>query len=328
MLTQWIERLKTFRISAKQAADFWLVVIPVRRLVIGLLSEVVLWSSIVFLAVYSTAVFAEWLKLPTLLPKQTITVYFDDVSQLAVGSPVRFMGVDAGYVTAVVPEGDRVKVEAQLERLALPIPKGSHFTIEFNALAGAKSLEVLPPGSPVVGNWRESSVEGYRVQQPIRLQDVYNTQLLVSEGIVKSMENIDLYIAQLEAGLPLQERVAKVNDTLLHYQHDFTQAGNRLGQVQSVFHQGFGDVSVQLNGLNKTINDDLGWVNGVWQTWPERLKNAQASTEHMESFVGNTTAHRQRAQQLKTFGQQQEKTLHWLDKTLPALKKVEPQETP
>ena len=57
---------------------------------VGLLSEVILWSGLLFVAYHLGDRFVDWLELPFATGSQTLVLYFNDVSQLGSGSPVRW----------------------------------------------------------------------------------------------------------------------------------------------------------------------------------------------------------------------------------------------
>lgn len=76
---------------------------------------------------------------------KTYQIFMQDVDGLIVGSPVKFMGVQVGYIQKINIVGDDVYVKFILNEKDLKIPKGAIATVEFSGLGGSKSLEIFPP---------------------------------------------------------------------------------------------------------------------------------------------------------------------------------------
>lgn len=72
-------------------------------------------------------------------------LFLQDVDGLIVGSPVRMMGVEVGYVTKIKPIKDEVYVNFIITNKDVSIPQGTAVTVEFTGLAGSKSLELYLP---------------------------------------------------------------------------------------------------------------------------------------------------------------------------------------
>lgn len=72
-------------------------------------------------------------------------IFLHDVDGLISGSPVRMMGVQIGYVESVKIVRDEVYVKFVLNNNDITLPKGVIATVEFNGMAGSKSLEIYPP---------------------------------------------------------------------------------------------------------------------------------------------------------------------------------------
>ncbi len=75
----------------------------------------------------------------------TYQIFLPDVDGLINGSPVRFMGIQAGYVNQINIVGEDVYVKFIITDPNVRIPKGSKTTVEFSGLGGSKSLEIYPP---------------------------------------------------------------------------------------------------------------------------------------------------------------------------------------
>ena len=106
--------------------------------------EVFIWLLILFL-VSGTIMFAKYTYKKNF---NTYQLFLPDVDGLIDGSPVRYMGIQIGYVNQVDIVGEDVYVKFIVTQKGLKIPKGSITTVEFTGLGGSKSLEIYPPKSP------------------------------------------------------------------------------------------------------------------------------------------------------------------------------------
>ena len=95
-------------------------------------------------------------------------VFLQDVDGLIVGSPVRMMGIEVGYVTKIKPTKDEMYVKFILTNPDVFIPEGTAVTVEFSGMAGSKSLELYLPSK---GEFIDKSAQLLKVQPPKRLHD-------------------------------------------------------------------------------------------------------------------------------------------------------------
>ena len=72
-------------------------------------------------------------------------VFMPDVDGMIVGSPVKYMGVQVGYVKTIKIINDNLYVRFIITQKDLKLPKGVIATVEFSGLGGSKSLELYPP---------------------------------------------------------------------------------------------------------------------------------------------------------------------------------------
>lgn len=92
-------------------------------------------------------------------------IFMPDVDGMIVGSPVKYMGVQVGYVKNIKILTNQVYVRFVITEEDLKLPKGVQATVEFNGLGGSKSLELYPPDENVV---TERLIV---INQPKRLHD-------------------------------------------------------------------------------------------------------------------------------------------------------------
>ena len=96
----------------------------------------------------------------------TYQIFMSDVDGLIAGSPVKFMGVQVGYIEKIKIVSNNIYLKIVITSKGVTLPKGSIATVEFSGMAGSKSLEVYPPT-------KESLATNnlIAVQNPKRLSD-------------------------------------------------------------------------------------------------------------------------------------------------------------
>ena len=95
---------------------------------------------------------------------KTYQIFMPDVDGMIVGSPVKFMGVQVGYVNKIDIVNNTVYVKFVITEKDVTIPQGSIATVEFNGLGGSKSLEITQPTQETI-----ASKQFIVVNQPKRL---------------------------------------------------------------------------------------------------------------------------------------------------------------
>ena len=96
----------------------------------------------------------------------TYQLFMPDVDGLIAGSPVKFMGVQVGYIEKVKIVANHVYLKIVITDKDVVLPKGSIATVEFNGMGGSKSLEIYPPTDESI-----ASNKLIVVQNPKRLHD-------------------------------------------------------------------------------------------------------------------------------------------------------------
>ena len=98
-------------------------------------------------------------------------IFIEDVDGLIVGSPVRFLGVQIGYVKKIQILSTEVYVKFVLTQEGLELPIGSVATVEASGLGGSKSLEIYPPNQDIPTDKLISVKEPTRLNKVIGLFD-------------------------------------------------------------------------------------------------------------------------------------------------------------
>ena len=101
-------------------------------------AEILIWVLIIFFSV--GAIKYHFAKKQGEL--RAYRVFLQDVDGLIEGSSVRMMGVPVGYVKNISIVQDHVYVKFVLTDPDVVLPKGVIATVEFNGMAGSKSLEL------------------------------------------------------------------------------------------------------------------------------------------------------------------------------------------
>ena len=127
--------------------------------------ELLIWLVVVmfFVALYSLGIiFKETHE------KNDYRIFLQDVDGLTVGSAVRMMGVEVGYVKRIRAVKDEVYVKFIITNPDVYLPQGTKATVEFSGMAGSRSLELYPPKD---GDYIDSATPVLEVLPPKRLHD-------------------------------------------------------------------------------------------------------------------------------------------------------------
>lgn len=114
-----------------------------RRLDINkiLLVEALVWFCILCVFVFSLRAY----NVRQHKAQKQYQIFISDVDGLIIGSPVKYMGVQVGYVSYAKLLGNEVYVKFVMNKPDVVLPKGVVANVEFNGMGGTKSLELYPP---------------------------------------------------------------------------------------------------------------------------------------------------------------------------------------
>ncbi len=103
--------------------------------------EFLIWFIILSLCIFGFRIYRynEFKELPS------YQIFMPDVDGMIVGSPVKYMGVQVGYINNIKILSNNVYVRFVITDKDLKLPRGVIATVEFNGLGGSKSLELYPP---------------------------------------------------------------------------------------------------------------------------------------------------------------------------------------
>lgn len=161
-----------------------------------------------------------------------VTAYFDRTVSLYKGSEVRVMGVNIGTVTAVVPEGDRVRVSMEYDD-EYKLPADAKAAIITPTLTADRFVQIAPAftGGPVMDD--NAKIDLPDTGTPVELDRIYQslsdlTQALGPTGANKNGALDDLLTAGTKA---LRGNGKLGNETLLNLSAAVQTFGNNSGPL-------------------------------------------------------------------------------------------------
>lgn len=98
-------------------------------------------------------------------------IFMEDVDGLIVGSPVKFLGVQIGYVKKIQIISSNVYIRFVITQKGLVLPTGSVATVEASGLGGSKALEIYPPEPDSVSDKIINTKDPTRLGKVISLFD-------------------------------------------------------------------------------------------------------------------------------------------------------------
>lgn len=152
------------------------------------LIELVLWA-LILVAVSFSIVYMQSVQNQK---RNSYYMFFHDVDGLMQGSPVRFMGMQIGYVQEIKVFENNVFVSFLITQKGVSIPEHSTATVEFYGLGGSKSLEISPPEENAINN------DYIVVKEPYRIQEFYDVQNNIAKTIVNISSSVSMIVKENE----------------------------------------------------------------------------------------------------------------------------------
>ncbi len=163
---------------------------------------------------------------------RTMTAYFDRTVSIYEGSEMRVMGVRIGTVTAIVPEGDRVRVEMEYDE-EYKLPAKAKAAIITPTLTADRFVQIAPAysGGEVMADKAKIPLE--ETGTPVELDRIYQslsdlTQALGPNGANKNGALDDLLTAGTKA---LRGNGKLGNETLLNLSAAVQTFGENSGSL-------------------------------------------------------------------------------------------------
>jgi ABC-type transporter Mla subunit MlaD len=166
-------------------------------------------------------------------------IQFKDIDGITKGSPVRFMGINIGYVRKLKSKNKYIDVQILVTKKGMNIPNGTLARVEFYGLGGSKSIELMPP---------ETSCEvGILTGNTIRLNDVAHEAI----SIVEIIEMIEKYVKNIN-----QKGVEKLLIEMKTISDDkIKSVGSELENIEGGISGKFENVKLKQHEMNKKIKD-------------------------------------------------------------------------
>lgn len=150
--------------------------------------ELVLWA-LILVTVSFSVVFIQSVQNQK---RNSYYMFFHDVDGLMQGSPVRFMGMQIGYVQEIKVFENNVFVSFLVTQKDISIPEHSTATVEFYGLGGSKSLEISPP------DINKETSDYIVVEDPYRIQEFYDVQNNIAKTIVNMSNSLSMVVNENE----------------------------------------------------------------------------------------------------------------------------------
>jgi len=163
---------------------------------------------------------------------QRVTAYFDRTVSLYKGSEVRVMGVNIGTVTAVVPEGDRVRVAMEYDG-EYKLPADAKAAIVTPTLTADRFVQIAPAytGGPVMQD--NARIELPDTGTPVELDRIYKSLSDLTQALGPNGANKDGSLnTLLSAGAKALRGNGKLgNETLLNLSQAVQTFGDSSGPL-------------------------------------------------------------------------------------------------
>ncbi len=212
-----------------------------------ILIEIIIWT--ILLAIIFSGIIFTYSKI--FVEPNIYTIQFKDIDGITEGSPVRFMGLNVGYVRKLKSQSKHVNVQILITKKDMKIPNGTVARIEFYGLGGSKSVELMPPdGSCDVGILTDST---------IRIADIIHE----AAGLVRVVEEIEKYVKGLDkAGMEKfletvvdfkLDNIKSVNDNMSEFNTSQKKTIENIKTKQNDFKNKIDAMDVNVEKINKFI---------------------------------------------------------------------------
>ena len=210
----------------------------------AVLAEIIIWT-IILSMVFSGIIFT-YSKI--FVEPNIYNIDFKDIDGITKGSPVRFMGINVGYVRKLKSKNKHIQVQIIITQKDMKIPNGTVARVEFYGLGGSKSIEIMPPDG--------SCNVGFVTSDTIRINDVAQ----VATGFVEIMEQIEKYIKGLDkAGMEkFFNQIKNTND------EQIKEIGNEIQNINKNMTNKIENLKSEQNKMVKTIkkvNENVDKLN-------------------------------------------------------------------
>ncbi|MCD8025265.1 MAG: MlaD family protein [Candidatus Gastranaerophilales bacterium] len=110
----------------------------------------------------------------------TYNIIFKDIDSIVKGSPVRFMGINSGYVAKLRRKDGYIICKIRITKKGVKIPNLTRAKVAFNGLGGSKSIELMPPVD------ENSDLRGIVADDALRISDL--------GGMVRAITEVSVFM--------------------------------------------------------------------------------------------------------------------------------------
>lgn len=172
-------------------------------------------------------------------------IEFKDIDGITKGSPVRFMGINVGYVRSLKSKDKHINVQILVTKENMKIPNGTVARVEFYGLGGSKSIELMPPDG--------SCDVGILTGDTIRLNDVAHEAI----GLVEIIEMIERYVKNINEN-SVQKFLGEIknlnDDKIKNIGSEFSNIETNVGEKFKTVKNKQKEVTEKIQGMNETLN--------------------------------------------------------------------------
>lgn len=313
----------------------------IRRLIrwfCGWPSDVVLWGVLVTIGLVMVAgarvkllsgelssfVASTSTGIESLLP-QTIVIHSSDANDIKPGSNVYLLGVHIGTVEEVRFPFDRLRdgvaIVVTTHRNIPPLASNMTGYIQFNSLAGAKEIHLVPPpdGQAILGAHPHKGLAGRQLiemDEPIRLRDVMNVQMETNGYLREGAQTMSRIFGR---GGVMNNRLAYLQANIAATQALTAEATDVIGRNTQLLHQ-YGPEFAEIthNLANKVVG--LAEVSTQLERRLNSLNQSQPITR-LQTVLMNTDAQLNNIHnRLEPWTERQAAINNWLEQFPPLIR--------
>ena len=212
-----------------------------------ILIEITIWF-LVLTAIFCAGIFG-YSKI--FLESNTYNIEFKDIDGITKGSPVRFMGINVGYVRKLKPKDKHINVQIVITKKNMKIPNGTVARVEFYGLGGSKSIELMPADS--------NGAQGIVSVNTLRLHDI----VIKSEHLADILEAAEKMVKGINkpAMQNMLERISEIKDTKIkevdtemsNFRVNLIEKANSIKAKQSEMSKKIDNMNEMVDNLNEFI---------------------------------------------------------------------------
>ena len=206
--------------------------------------EILIWISIL-LIITGIGIYAY---IKTFVEPNVYVIQFKDIDGITKGSPVRFMGINVGYVRKLKSKNKHVDVQILVTKKGMNIPNGTLARVEFYGLGGSKSIELMPPDT--------SCEVGILTGNTIRLNDVAHETI----SLVEIIEMVERYVKNIneKSVEKFLIEMKSINDSKIK------NVGDEIENIEGGISKKFENVKTKQKEMNekiKGVNNNVEKLN-------------------------------------------------------------------